>query len=591
MTLFVLSIIAGMLTVLAPCILPLLPIVLGGSVADTVNKRRPFVIVASLGASIFLFTFLLKASTIFIGVPEIFWKYFAAAIIAVFGLALLFPRVWEGIVVNIPGLHTGGNTLLAKGYQSRAAWWGDMAIGVALGPIFTTCSPTYFLVLATVLPVSFLKGSVYIAAYVLGLAIVLLGIAALGQRLVAKLNWAANPEGWFKRIMGLLFLLVALAIATGADKKIESAILNAGFFDVTKLEQAISQCLEGRCARAQEVFPFIPAGAPASTPQQVTRELTGNDVPTRAVEFKDPSGFVNSEPFQLADVIGKKVILLDFMTYSCINCQRTFPYLNDWYESYMDQGLEIVGVHTPEFAFEKKRENVIAAAKQFGLQFPLVMDNEYATWNAYRNRYWPRKYLIDIYGDIIYDHIGEGDYEKTEVKIVEALNERKRFLNESNMVNMDRDAPANIVTASRSPETYFGAWRNEAFGNGQPFWVGEDAFRFPVTIQSNRFYLDGRWEIANEFAASKSQSSALRFRFDAKDVYLVAEASESVTVNVLIDGKPVDTGHAGKDVHDGNVTIDASRLYHVYTSDVPSAHVLELVFRDEGGRIYALTFG
>ena len=150
----------------------------------------------------------------------------------------------------------------------------------------------------------------------------------------------------------------------------------------------------------------------------------------RAREITDPAGFINSEPFQLRDVIGKKVILLDIWTYSCINCQRTLPYITSWDEKYRDEGLLVVGIHSPEFEFEKKQENVMAAVEQFGIKYPVVLDNDFGTWHAYRNSYWPRKYLIDIDGYVVYDRIGEGGYAETERKIQELLAERAQKLNE-----------------------------------------------------------------------------------------------------------------------------------------------------------------
>jgi cytochrome c-type biogenesis protein len=239
-TLFIVSLVAGALTVLAPCILPLLPVVLGGAAADSRDRLRPLRIVAFLGLSVFAFTFILKASTALIGVPEFFWKGFAALIVGALGLSLLFPRAWAKIALKIPGLHGGGNRLLAAGYKKRASWVGDAAVGLGLGPIFTTCSPTYFLVLATVLPNSFALGALYIGAYVLGLSLALLAIAWLGQSLVARLGAAANPDGLFKRALGVLLILSALAIGTGYDKKIEAAVIDSGYLDVPALEEKIA---------------------------------------------------------------------------------------------------------------------------------------------------------------------------------------------------------------------------------------------------------------------------------------------------------------------------------------------------------------
>jgi thiol-disulfide isomerase/thioredoxin len=170
---------------------------------------------------------------------------------------------------------------------------------------------------------------------------------------------------------------------------------------------------------------FLPPSTPKKSPADIV-EVTKEEKIIPPIEIKNPSGFVNTndQPIKISDYIGNKVILLNIMTYSCINCQRTFPYVTAWYKKYKDDGLIVIGIHTPEFAFEKDKGNVEKAMKEFGINFPVVLDNEYATWNALENKYWPRKYLIDIHGNIVYDHVGEGAYEETEEKIKELLKER-----------------------------------------------------------------------------------------------------------------------------------------------------------------------
>lgn len=225
-----------MLTVLAPCILPLLPVVIGSSATGR-SKLTPYVVVGSLALSIVVFTYLLKASTAFIMIPPEVWMYLSGGILTLFGLTLLFPALWE----RIPGLASvsaKSNKLAGSGYQKKSIW-GDVLVGAALGPIFSTCSPTYFVILASVLPASFALGTAYLLAYVLGLALVLLLLGLLGERLSARLAGFADPRGWFKRIIGILFLVLGLLIAFGYEKKIEEAILDSGYFDVTKIEQKL----------------------------------------------------------------------------------------------------------------------------------------------------------------------------------------------------------------------------------------------------------------------------------------------------------------------------------------------------------------
>ncbi len=240
MILLLVSFIAGILTVLAPCVLPILPVIIGGSIdGGSANRKRAFVIIASLGISLVAFTLLLKASTVLIDIPQSFWSWVSGLIIILFGAVLLFPKLWE----NLPFIgraNRASNSLLTAGYQ-RGGFWGDVIMGAALGPVFSACSPTYFVVLASVLPASFALGLVYLSVYVLGLCLALLLIALVGQRLADKLGVAADPKGIFKRVLGVLFLLVGLAIITGADKAIQIKILDTGFLDVTKLEEKLLQ--------------------------------------------------------------------------------------------------------------------------------------------------------------------------------------------------------------------------------------------------------------------------------------------------------------------------------------------------------------
>jgi cytochrome c-type biogenesis protein len=236
MVLLALSFLAGILTVLAPCILPLLPVVVG-SAATGRSRWTPYIVVGSLSLSIILFTYLLKFSTAFIMVPQAFWTGLSGGILVLFGFILVFPALWE----NVPGvnrLSTGSNKLVGAGYQKKSVW-GDVLIGAALGPVFSSCSPTYFVILASVLPVSFALGTLYLLSYAAGLSLVLLLIALLGQRFADRLSRFADSRGYFKRIVGLVFIVLGFLIISGYEKKIEVAILESGFVDAVKWEQGL----------------------------------------------------------------------------------------------------------------------------------------------------------------------------------------------------------------------------------------------------------------------------------------------------------------------------------------------------------------
>ena len=608
MTLFITSFVAGFLTILAPCILPLLPVTLGGSVTEVGNKRRPLVIIGSLAISVFAFTLLLKGSTAIISISPTIWSYVSATILAVFGLSLLFPITWAKVMLKIPG-HNRAESLMALGYKNRTHIWGDILIGAALGPVFTTCSPTFFVIIATVLPQSLGMGIVDLLAYILGLSISLLLVAYVGQKFVIRLEWATNPTGIFRKVLGVLFIIIALAIATGFDKKAETAILDAGFFDVTKLEQSLRETLEG-----SSKSPATTTALLRNNDSRVLSSTTGlTDNQKRVIEnYEDqvnivgetdggryidivkPAGFINSDPFKIADLIGKKVIIVDFIDYSCINCQRTFPYMVEWYKHYKDQGLEIVAIHTPEFSFEKDIKNVTKAAQRFGLTFPIVLDNDYATWNAYRNQYWPHKYIIDIKGNIVYEHIGEGHYAETEAEIVKQLKIRMKTLGETGTVKTATTNVPTYTVQAGSPETYFGSFRNEYFGNGTPRIAGQVNLIIPEDLKPNKFYLGNSWNITSEYIENTAVSSSIAYSFSAANMYLVAESRDGspISARILLDGKPISADYTkGTDVKDGVISIDSSRLYHIFSSPKAESHRIDIIFMQPGAKAYTFTFG
>lgn len=335
-----------------------------------------------------------------------------------------------------------------------------------------------------------------------------------------------------------------------------------------------------------------PAQTPRTSTPRVASPTSGGFTP--AVDISTPDAFINAGPFTLQDLIGKKVILVDFWTYSCINCQRTLPYLNAWYDKYKDQGLEIVGVHTPEFEFEKKLDNVQKAVNKFGIKYPVVLDNDFSTWQGYGNQYWPRKYLIDIKGNIVYDHIGEGGYEETEQRIQALLQERTLALGDQVRIASGEVQPSDAMVnmlGTRSPEIYFGAGRNEHFGNGQPYKTGIQTLTLPTgAIKDDTFYLSGSWDMQPEYALNKS-TGKLVFRYRAMNVYMVASANRPITLRVLRDGVSLNADLAGADVNDGEVIISDERLYHLISEKEGSEHTLQLEVTGPGLQAFTFTFG
>jgi len=298
-----------------------------------------------------------------------------------------------------------------------------------------------------------------------------------------------------------------------------------------------------------------------------------------------PGGaFINSAPFHLKDFIGNKIILLDFWTYSCINCQRTTPYLNAWYEKYRDQGFLIVGVHTPEFEFEKVYDNVLKNTRDLGIAYPVVQDNDSATWRTYENQFWPHEYLIDIDGYIVHDHVGEGGYDETERAIQAALKERGDVLGVHDRISDALTTPTNTITLDpagvQSPETYFGAARNEYLGNGTRSTTGPQQLSLPTTTHANRVYLDGNWNFQDEYARSESAGTNIIYTYHAKNVYLVASGDAPVPITVMVDG--VVTDHQ---------VIREHKLYPLVHGTEYGTHTLRIQIDTPGLTAYTLTFG
>lgn len=337
-----------------------------------------------------------------------------------------------------------------------------------------------------------------------------------------------------------------------------------------------------------------PSGAPPLADRtQIIKQKSLRYPP--AVEIIPGGKFINSSPFKLKDFIGKKVILVDFWTYTCINCLRTLPYVEAWDAKYKDQGLVIVGVHSPEFDFEKDYNNVSDAVKRLGITYPVVQDNNHATWDAYQNQYWPHEYLIDIDGYIVHDKIGEGGYDKSEREIQAALKERDQVLGLPDTVPAGIVNPADTVTVSRtearSPETYFGAGRNEYLGNGTKGAIGAQQLLLPSTMKENTLYLDGAWNFQSEFAKNTAAGAKSVYKYNAKNVYFVGRAETSVTVTILLDGKPVGRERGADVSADGTVVIKENRLYKLIQDSDYREHTLEIIINNPGLEAYTFTFG
>lgn len=301
----------------------------------------------------------------------------------------------------------------------------------------------------------------------------------------------------------------------------------------------------------------------------------------KAPEIAGITHWINSEPLTMASLKGK-VVLVDFWTYSCINCLRTLPYMNDWQKKYADKGLVIIGVHAPEFAFEKEIENVKQAIQKYAIQYPVALDNDYATWNNYSNRYWPAKYLIDANGRVRYYHFGEGNYDETEEKIQELLQEvNQNDLNRS--LSDPVDATDVDFTQIRTPELYFGKeFKRQPFGNEPK--AGNNpipTYTLPAKpLSDNLIYLDGNWAGLADHQRLTSAQGKIVLNYSAKSVHLVLGSTDPVAIEIWIDDQKV------KDM-----VIQEEQLYELATFETASRHELEIRIKNYGLRAYAFTFG
>jgi cytochrome c biogenesis protein CcdA/thiol-disulfide isomerase/thioredoxin len=580
LSLLLTSYISGLLTVLAPCVLPLLPIIIGSSVSGNA-KWKPVRITLALAFSIIAFTLLLKVSTAFIGIDPVVWKYISGGIVIFFGLITLFPDIWNKISLSL-GLSKNSDALLEKAGEKQG-WAGDLAIGAALGPVFASCSPTYGLILATVLPVNFAEGLLYLTIYSLGLATVLLAIAVLGRKLINKLKFAANPNGWFKKILGVLFILVGLAVITGFDKKVEAFVLDSGFFDVTKIEEKLlpkKETIQSNFAPSEGTkMPDINKLNLGSNTTNMLKDLmpTKPTIPElnissdiTAPEIRGISQWFNSNGESLENLKGK-VVLVDFWTYSCINCQRTLPYITKLYDTYKDKGLVVLGLHAPEFQFEKVPANVQKAVTENKINYPVGLDNDFKTWNAYENQFWPASYLIDKEGKIRRTHFGEGEYAETEKAVRFLLDEKSLpMVNDTARGEFQDQYSKDCVNkscATKTPETYLGSDR------------AKSKVLFDEELKPNEWAINGNWTQGKE-SLSTTEGGKLKIKVNASKVYLVAGSKTGTGITIKVNG-----------IQTNNFWISENKLYELTNNNgILQDAELELIF-DGPVELNAFTFG
>ncbi len=322
----------------------------------------------------------------------------------------------------------------------------------------------------------------------------------------------------------------------------------------------------------------------------------------KAPELAGISAWINSEPLKISDLKGK-VVLVDFWTYSCINCIRTLPYLNSWQEKYSDKGLAIIGVHSPEFDFEKDLSNVRKAVEKYGIKYPVALDNDHATWSAFRNNYWPHKYLIDINGKIRYDHIGEGGYDKTEQAIQELLKERAGKMRQKVAIPEEASSPEKVVgvnfTSIATPEIYLGyQFARSNIGNDEGLQP-EAVVAYTAPSKSSygelvpsMVYVGGTWKNNPDSLELVSDEGRVVLKYTARAVNIVAGSSQQpALLQAILDGNFVNSTNSGSDVKKSLATVDEQRLYNLVMDDGYHTKTIEVNVRGKGFRLYTFTFG
>lgn len=572
--LIVFAFVAGVVTILSPCILPVLPVVLSASV-DTQNKNKPFGTIIGFIASFTFFTLFLTAIVRVFSIPANVLRLLSVAVIAGFGLSLIIPK-FQAIFENMFSKMSSKapNTATKEGFV------GGFFIGISLGLLWTPCVGP---ILASVISLALIGEVTFSAflitlAYAIGTAIPMFFIMLGGRTALQKIPGLTNNLGKIQKGFGYLMLFTALAIFMQWDRQFQTYILdkfpNYGT-GLTKIEEAgfIEKELDGL---------FDSENTSESKSDITTRNLLEKKF--KAPELVYGGKWFNSDPMLLKDFRGK-VVLIDFWTYSCINCQRTLPYLRTWWEKYEDDGLVIIGVHAPEFEFEKDPDNVQEAITDFDLKYPVMQDNNFRTWRAYNNRYWPAKYLIDKDGYVRYTHFGEGEYDETEKAIQQLLLE----LDGENDLETSISNPEYSVY-SRTPETYLGYSRMNSLASKENILRNKvQTYSNPKRIPNNKFAFNGEVLISEEYSNPKS-GSTLTINFDSQKVFLVMRAKEgSSQVKVYLDDEIQFTG---KDVdEDGVVTITKDTLYELVDLASPGRHLLRIEFMDDNTEIYAFTFG
>jgi cytochrome c biogenesis protein CcdA/thiol-disulfide isomerase/thioredoxin len=582
---------AGVLTIVSPCILPVLPFVFTRADRKFSTNGLPMLI----GMAI---TFAGVATLAAVGGSWVvrfnqFGRTLALVLLAAFAATLLSRRLADALARPFVAL---GNLLI----QSEGAASGrdgivtSLLLGVATGLLWAPCAGP---ILGLLLTGAALSGptprtTLLLFAYAAGAATSLAAAVLVGGRLVAALKRSLGAGEWVRRALGVAVLVAVAGIALGWDGSL-----------LTRLSQGSTDRLE------QSLLAYGGRGGAAAPGAGVAVPSTGTDpssvgaAPVSQGEGPMPSlagatGWLNSPPLTRESLRGK-VVLVDFWTYSCINCLRTLPYEKRWYETYKDHGLVVIGVHAPEFAFERDPDNVRRAVGELGITYPVAIDDNYAIWRGFDNQYWPAHYFIDAEGRIRGHHFGEGDYEGSERTIRELLTQAG-YKDLPPAGAGAAPAAAGIEAAPdmahvSSEETYIGYRRADGFRS--PGGFADDrpkSYALPTSLALNEWGLLGRWTDDPEKAVLDAAPGKIEFRFLARDLHLVLgpAGDKPVRFRVRLDGIAPGANHGVDTDAEGNGVIREQRLYQLIRQTSPgAAHTFSIEFLDAGVQAYSFTFG
>jgi cytochrome c biogenesis protein CcdA/thiol-disulfide isomerase/thioredoxin len=582
MVLFVLAFLGGVLTILSPCILPILPFTFAR--ADQPFRKSGLPLLLSMAV-----TFAAVASLAVVGGSWLvranqYGRIAALIVFAILGLSLLWPAFAERL--SRPFVQLGNRLTNSASSDSRGGVLQSLLLGVATGFLWAPCAgPILGLILAgAALQGASAHTTLLLFTYAVG-SISSLAVALLaGGRVFAAMKRSLGAEEWIRRILGVAVLAGAFLVAFGLDRGL---LTRLSLSSTSGVEQSLLDRFHPRST-----------DKPADQMMMTSSSTGGSAQVSVLAGLSGATDWINSPPLT-ADQLKGKVVLVDFWTYSCINCLRTLPYVRAWADKYKDSGLVVIGVHTPEFPFEKDLSNVQKAVHDFGITYPVAMDNNNKIWNAFSNQYWPAHYFIDATGKVRYHHFGEGNYDESERWIQDLLKER----------NAQQTLPAGIVNVQahgaeaapdmddvRSPETYVGFQRAQHFAS--PGGLNQDDPKFysiPPRLELNQWALAGKWIDRSQIAVLASAKGKIAFRFHARDLHLVLGPSadgKPVRFRVTIDGKAPGEDH-GVDTNDnGDGTVTEDRLYQlVRQKGAITDHTFTIEFLDPGVQAFAFTFG